>query len=88
MSKEVVFGITDGSWIYAEGAKHFLWLETKNFDIYMASNARQTMYVIIEHPEDRDLLLKFTSMEFQDLSNNALEKYINAQLPEILETLK
>lgn len=85
MATEVMFGITDGSWIYADGARHFLWYDGTDFDVYYSSNARETIYIILEHPKDRDLLVKFTSVDYKSMENYELTTYIKKQLPEILE---
>lgn len=83
--KEIIFGITDGDWIYADGAKHHLWQEDRDFDIYYSSNARETIYVVLEYPQDRDFLVKLTSVDYQSMDPYEIVKYVKKQIADILE---
>ena len=86
MGMEVVFGISqDGSSIHCDGADHRLYYEGRDFDVFLSSNARQTVYIVVEDPEECDMLVRFTSRDFVNMDRVDLDRYIREKLRRLKE---
>lgn len=86
MGREVMFRLSeDRDVIYFEGAYHKTLYQGDNFDIYLSSNARQTIYIVVENPSDCDMVIKLTSKNFQAMGSVELDEYVSKEIREILE---